>query len=157
MSVTVNGYQQLATEGQQFLHALADAGWPPEDVERTAAAWGVLQNDVIVWKAKWEEEQSIDREECEILTAITAAMSAYVLEHHATVNTPAIANATPEQLEEYAEWYDSELRTKYERMNKIITQSKGQHHDDCTYLKLFADFHRLAGYAWQVRHRLGEL
>lgn len=155
-TIQVGGQNQLATEGQQFMQALLDSGWEQKDVEEVAPAWGVCQADITTWAGMTEDGQ-IDHAECEVRTAITAAMSAHILEHRAKVSTPAILKATPEQLEEYATWYESELRTKYQQMQEIVETTRGEHHDNPTWLKLFADFHRLAGYAWECKRRMGTM
>lgn len=154
MPTTIDVLEALAPLDQQFISALQAIGWNDTELRSLAKAWNVAENDINAIIGP--NPNTKDPLETETKIAIIAAGINHAITTRARPSTPAIVNATPEDLLAYIDYYYAELTRLYaELVAAQFAAPGGRGWEDPTWCSLKAQFDRLAGFLWEAENVAG--
>ena len=145
--------QAISAAVTDCLTVMREANWGEHEIESALSALGVAVSDLANWR-EMEEEGKITADENEFRTRFAAMQMEGVLENRGAVSTIEILQAKEPQLEEWAEWYESEARDLWRQMVAIEAASD-KHVEHQGWCSLRAKFERAAWLYWQCARRLG--
>lgn len=129
----------------EVLDALHERGLTRDQIREVAGSWLVSQAEVAQWEAKLKDGTA-QPAEAELATAKLAAQMEACILHKGTPSTPAIVDATPEQLLDFIDFYESELDATYPLLDA---------EDGPARLEALEKWRRLNGYLWECKARAG--
>lgn len=133
---------EISTE---LLDHFRDMGMTRDQIREVAGSWLVTQAEVAQWEAKLNDGTA-QPTEAELATAKLAAQMEACILHKGTPSTPAIVEATPEQLLDFIDYYESELDATYPLLDTP---------DGPQRLQALEKWRRLNGYLWECKARAG--
>ena len=140
--------EQISREILDHLHELGLEG---DDLDRTARAWLITAHEIRDWKTEHEAHNKLEHETA---VATLAAGAERAILNRGRVLTPAILEATPEQLLAFIDYYESECLTLYTTMAKLA-EKLDDPSESFEYLQARHKFDRLAGFLWESRTQSG--
>lgn len=136
---------------RDILDYLSTLGLTGDDLDRTARAWLIHAREIREWKTEHEAHNQLQHEAA---VNMLAAGAERAILNRGKVLTPAILEATPEQLLSFIDYYEAECLTLYSTMAELAEKL-----DDPTesfeYLQARHKFDRLAGFLWESRTQSG--
>lgn len=129
----------------EVLDALHERGLTRDQIREVAGSWLVSQAEVAQWEAKLADGTA-QPTEAELATAKLAAQMEACILHKGTPSTPAILDATPEQLLDFIDYYEAELDATYPLLDTP---------DGPQRLQALEKWRRLNGYLWECKARAG--
>src|SRR5690606_24100948 len=101
----------------EVLDALHERGLTRDQIREVAGSWLVTQAEVAQWEAKLADGTAQPTEAELAIAKLAAQMEACIL-HKGTPSTPAIVDATPEQLLDFIDYYEAELDDLYPALDQ---------------------------------------
>lgn len=133
---------EISTE---LLDHFRDMGMTRDQIREVAGSWLVSQAELAQWEAKLADGTA-QPTEAELATAKLAAQMEACILHKGTPSTPAILDATDEQLLEFIDYYEAELDATYPLLDT---------EDGPARLEALEKWRRLNGYLWECKARAG--
>lgn len=133
---------EISTE---LLDHFRDMGMTREQMREVAGSWLVSQAELAQWEAKLKDGTATPAE-AELATAKLAAQMEACILHKGTPSTPAIVDATPEQLLDFIDYYEAELDATYPLLDA---------EDGPARLEALEKWRRLNGFLWECKARAG--
>lgn len=129
----------------EVLDALHERGLTRDQIREVAGSWLVTQAEVAQWEAKLKDGTAQPTEAELAIAKLAAQMEACIL-HKGTPSTPAIVEATPEQLLDFIDFYEAELDAIYPLLDA---------EDGPARLEALEKWRRLNGFLWECKARAG--
>ena len=129
----------------EVLDALHERGLTRDQIREVAGSWLVSQAEVAQWEAKLKDGTAQPTEAELAIAKLAAQMEACIL-HKGTPSTPAIVEATDEQLLEFIDFYETELDATYPLLDS---------EDGPARFEALEKWRRLNGYLWECKARAG--
>lgn len=136
-------HQQISHE---ILDTLKDTGATLDEIRSIARAWEVTITELNTWEAHLQAANPTETNQIEANIAKLAAGMERAIHNRGRVTTPAILEATPEQLTDWIEYYDHELDQIYPTLATLTSSEL---------LEARNEFDRLAGYLWECKTQSG--
>lgn len=134
-----------------ILECLHEAGLSGEELDRTARAWLITAREIREWRT---EQEAHDKLKHEAAVATLAAGAERAILNRGKVLTPAILEATPEQLLQFIDYYESECDRLYSE-TAALAEKLDDPSESFEYLQVRHKFERLAGFLWEARTQSG--
>lgn len=138
----------LVQDANNFLDILSEK-FRGEELERVASTLGVAVEEVKHWTEQ-ESAQRVNHEKAHFEIALIAAQMNAMIEHRGAPSTPAILYASVAELEEWRDEYRADALTAHQKLCKSLERNSPSP-------QAFAEFHKFAGYLWEVEKRLSLL
>lgn len=136
-------HQQISHE---ILDTLKNTGATLEEIRATARAWEITITELNTWEAQLQAANPTEAQRIEANIAKLAAGMERAILNRGRVTTPAILQATPEQLTDWTDYYDHELDQLYPTLATLTGDEL---------LEARNEFDRLAGYLWECKTQSG--
>jgi hypothetical protein len=155
--------QEVQSEATQFLDALysvyEEENLSKTELEAVARAWGLSMREYTTWleyKFAWEKDWGdTPHPDLEFEVYFICEKFTEMLYNRATLSTPEIMYATPEQLEEWKAFYLQDARERFDENCQLQMKYEKPWEHSTVWAENWMTIKRQAYYVFQIERRLG--